>query len=73
MKVKIEDSYSIKYRAHCSKCGTREFFENKILSKVQRDLMCHCKGCGDIHTWSSRISLDELRKKVIDKILDGNR
>jgi len=27
----------------------------------------------NIHTWSLRISLDELRKKVIDKILDGNR
>ena len=72
--MKIKDSYSIYDRAHCSKCGTREFFENKILSKVQSDLMCDCKGCGHIHTWSSRISSDEWRKKIIDKILDdGNR
>ena len=72
--MKIKDFYSIYDRAHCSKCGTSEFLENKKLSIIQRDLICDCKGCGDIHTWSSRISSDEWRKKIIDKILDnGNR
>jgi predicted nucleic-acid-binding Zn-ribbon protein len=80
MKIKIEDYYSINDRARCSKCGTREFFKSNLYSnifkpsKVQKVLMCRCKGCDDIHTWSSRISSDEWRKKVIDKILDnGNR
>jgi uncharacterized Zn finger protein len=60
-------------RDRCSKCGKKEFFEERLISKREGVLMCKCKGCGDIHKWSSRITSDDWRIKIIDKILDGHR
>jgi hypothetical protein len=71
--VEFENPIWSQKRDCCSKCGRKEFYENKIASKVERTLMCQCKGCGDIHKWLSRISIDEWRIKMIEKISNEHR
>jgi hypothetical protein len=56
-------------RAYCSKCGKKEFFEDREASKIKNCLMCRCKGCEDVHGCTSRIGLDEWRKRLIKEII----
>lgn len=69
MKRNFEYPNWIIKRDCCSKCGKKEFFEERLISKIEGTLMCKCKACGDIHKWSSRVSLDDWRKKIIGKFI----